>query len=170
MNKTIVLAAMAILSIATAPETSAGPYHRYSRRCYPVPPAEGPQWGGPQGGTWLQALANQVGQLRREVVTLQTQVATLRSEVDALQKRREALRREIQAASKTPSIWRNWTDETGMRTANAKLVRVENDVAYFERDNGVSCVAPVAGLSIIDRQWIRTWQASRDAIGRTALR
>jgi TolA-binding protein len=117
----------------------------------------GPGGPGGPGGTQVQALSNQVAQLRSEVASLQGQVTTLRQEVNALQRQRQALRQEIQRAD---YIWRTWTNQAGQSVV-ASLKSVEGGRAYFENKSGAPASTLVANLSAVDQQWIQNWQRSK---------
>lgn len=133
---------------------SAGPRHHGWQQCCPAPACEVPTepYGG---GTWLQSLANQVGQLRSEFVRLQNDVTRLRTEVDTLRRQRQALQSDLKSQA---AISRHWTDKSMTKSAAAQLVRVAGDRAYFRRADGGLASSAVANLSAADQQWIRVWE------------
>ena len=55
----------------------------------------------------------------------------------------------------TPPPLRWWTNRTGTKVVAARLVRLAEGKAYFERRNKRICATALADLSIVDQAWIR---------------
>ncbi len=57
--------------------------------------------------------------------------------------------------------FRRWTNRAGTKSVVARLVRVQNGKAQFERDDGKLCSTLVADLFTADQQWIENWRSSQ---------